>query len=276
MKKSEPEVPSGPGPGIHKIDYSTCFSLVDCIDERHESGNHPENGFFSSKVELPPDDRDAHKVCSTIEGVLSSKECNKIIERSEEARFQTALVNVGRRGEVHDPDTRNSDRCIVDDCDFANVIFERIEDFLPKIRTDRGGLHWELVGLNERMRILRYKDGHFFAKHYDGSYRRNRREHSFLSLMIYLNSGGGVDFEGGSTNFLPSTFSEGKDYHTEYVPKRGSVLLFDHVLLHEGAKLVSGTKYCIRTDVMYKRVTYQDLILIAAENERHSAKAVKK
>lgn len=116
-----------------------------------------------------PDDRDAHKFCTTIEGVFSSKECNKIVERSEEAGFKTALVNVGR-GEVHDPDYRNSDRCIIDDCDIAKAIFERIKDFLPKILNGGSGSSWELVGVNERMRILRYSDGHFFAKHKDGSH----------------------------------------------------------------------------------------------------------
>jgi prolyl 4-hydroxylase len=246
MKKSKSK--------IYKIDYSSDFTLVDCIHHRYQSGKHSEKGLLSSKVELP-DDRDAHKFCTTIEGVFSSKECNKIVERSEQAGFKTALVNVGR-GEVHDPDYRNSDRCIIDDCDIAKAIFERIKDFLPKILNGGSGSSWELVGVNERMRILRYSDGHFFAKHKDGSHTRNYDECTFFTLMIYLNSGGGVDFEGGSTNFLSSTFSNGKANHTEYVPKRGSVLVFDHGLLHEGATLVRGTKYCIRSDVLYKRVSY--------------------
>ena len=40
---------------------------------------------------------------------------------------------------------------------------------------------------------------------------------------------------------------------TEYVPKSGSVLVFDHELFHEGALLKEGVKYAIRTDVMYRR-----------------------
>ena len=31
----------------------------------------------------------------------------------------------------------------------------------------------------------------------------------------------------------------------------GLVLLFEHKLFHEGAELFKGTKYCVRTDVMY-------------------------
>ena len=36
------------------------------------------------------------------------------------------------------------------------------------------------------------------------------------------------------------------------VPKAGRVLVFQHDILHEGSTLVSGTKYAMRTDVMYK------------------------
>ena len=37
-----------------------------------------------------------------------------------------------------------------------------------------------------------------------------------------------------------------------YVPKTGSVLLFDHRMLHSGDLLVKGRKYTIRTDVMFE------------------------
>lgn len=33
----------------------------------------------------------------------------------------------------------------------------------------------------------------------------------------------------------------------------GSVLLFQHDVLHRGASVVSGTKYIMRTEIMYKR-----------------------
>lgn len=34
-------------------------------------------------------------------------------------------------------------------------------------------------------------------------------------------------------------------------PKTGSVLIFDHDLLHEGSKVTSGIKYSVRSDIMY-------------------------
>jgi len=81
--------------------------------------------------------------------------------------------------------------------------------------------------------------------------------------MIYLNSGGhwmNISYEGGSTMFL-SYYSLG---FTEYVPKSGSILVFDHELLHEGARLKEGVKYAIRTDVMYRHqgsTSTSDLLL---------------
>lgn len=40
-------------------------------------------------------------------------------------------------------------------------------------------------------------------------------------------------------------------------PKAGSVLLFQHRgLLHEGAVVTAGTKYTIRTDIIYEYVNF--------------------
>ena len=36
------------------------------------------------------------------------------------------------------------------------------------------------------------------------------------------------------------------------IPKIGRVLVFQHDIEHEGSLLVQGTKYTMRTDIMYK------------------------
>lgn len=41
-------------------------------------------------------------------------------------------------------------------------------------------------------------------------------------------------------------------------PKQGQILLFEHRQLHEGAPVISGQKYVLRTDVMYH---YQPLVM---------------
>ena len=40
-----------------------------------------------------------------------------------------------------------------------------------------------------------------------------------------------------------------------YKPKKGSVLIFNHNMIHEGSRLVEGTKYVIRSDIVFKRIS---------------------
>jgi hypothetical protein len=61
--------------------------------------------------------------------------------------------------------------------------------------------------------------------------------------MVYLNS----DFSGGETKF----YGEDRQRRVAVRPERGMALVFVHLQLHEGAPVVSGRKYVLRTDVMY-------------------------
>lgn len=54
---------------------------------------------------------------------------------------------------------------------------------------------------------------------------------------MYLND----DYAGGATQFAWETIE----------PTAGSALVFPHRLRHQGAPLIAGTKYVLRTDVMY-------------------------
>ena len=75
-------------------------------------------------------------------------------------------------------------------------------------------------------------------------------------MMLYLNGPKQVDadlptFQGGSTNFLTPK----KDVIYECVPEAGSALVFvqeDIKCYHDGGKVLGGTKYILRSDVMYK------------------------
>ncbi len=55
--------------------------------------------------------------------------------------------------------------------------------------------------------------------------------------MIYLNGGA----RGGETRFENASVT----------PEAGLALIFDHYLLHEGAPVLEGQKYVLRSDVMY-------------------------
>jgi hypothetical protein len=75
--------------------------------------------------------------------------------------------------------------------------------------------------------------------HIDGSYKRSETEFSYYTFMIYLNDG----YEGGETKFASGEIIR---------PKTGTALIFEHRQRHEGAALISGIKYVLRSDIMYK------------------------
>ncbi len=141
---------------------------------------------------------------------------------------------------------RDNDRLMIDDPALADRLFQRARPFLPPAVGDRS-----LVGFNERFRFYRYGPGQTFKPHFDGSYNRfARREASELTFLIYLNA----DYTGGTTDFHYDfeTYERlGGVPRLRVTPARGTALVFLHRLLHEGAPVLTGTKYVLRTDVMY-------------------------
>ena len=97
-----------------------------------------------------------------------------------------------------------------------------------------------------RFRYYRYDPGQQFAPHYDGAFVRGPDEESKLTFMVYLNEG----FAGGETNFYDGWSAAPR---LSVRPECGKALVFVHRQLHEGAAVVRGRKYVLRTDVMYRR-----------------------
>lgn len=204
------------------------------------------------------------KFCVMLHNVMSAKECTDMIDVTERSGYEPALVNIGYGRQQMIPGVRNNDRCIIDDVPGTEKIWQRILDILNTVPQGHkltellhipwvGSSRYHAVGLNERLRFLRYDPGTFFAPHGDGSYVRGKEigeehlgEQSFVTFQLYLNEG----FEGGSTRFL-SPHDTGAVF--DAIPQTGSVLLFQHDCFHEGSLLVSGRKYAVRSDVMYAR-----------------------
>ncbi len=170
----------------------------------------------------------------TIENFLSPEECQRYIALGDDMGYVESEVNFAN-GSRRAADIRNNDRVIFDDPALATLLFERARAMLP---IDVYG--WQLQGFNERLRFYRYGPGQYFKWHKDGSFSRALDEESMLTFMIFLNEG----FEGGATEFKTDTVT----------PKTGMALVFPHRLSHQGAELLSGAKYVLRTDVMYKNV----------------------
>lgn len=170
----------------------------------------------------------------TIDDLCTPAECADLVARIEAAKPAPAPITTGR-GFVMRPEIRNNERVVFDDIELAARLFARARSRLPESMLTR-----RPVSANERFRAYRYSPGQRFKAHYDGAFVRSAEEQSLLTFMVYLNDG----FEGGETAFL--------DLERVIAPRTGTALFFQHHLLHEGREVRAGTKYVLRTDVMFR------------------------
>lgn len=162
--------------------------------------------------------------------VFSKEECDEIIKDAEQRGFERIDLEdwrICQRQEVHDRS------------DLVSKIWSRIRHMCPEEN---------VIGLNPMLRYLKYEKGGHFDCHMDEPYQ-DKSSISKFTVMIYLNE----DYDGGCLEFMDEA-----EYVIEtFVPKTGSVLIFDQELYHRSTKIISGTKYCLRTDVMYKQINKQ-------------------
>lgn len=163
----------------------------------------------------------------TVEAVYSPAECDDPIANIEQWGPTLATNNPGHR---------DQDRVMRDDPAIAADLFRRLRPQLPETM---GALR--LVGLNERLRFYRYRQGQQFTPHMDHWYWPTERQVTLHTVLVYFNA----DFEGGETRFIEPVAEL-------VVPMAGRVAIFQHKLRHEGCPVRSGTKYAMRTDVIYE------------------------
>lgn len=205
-----------------------------------------------------------------VDDIFSASSCHAVINAAELKGFELALLNQGsglqEKGIVL-AEIRSSERCIIDDEALAKQIWHIVQQYLPSSNIVPGKRYkgWKAMGINSRFRVLKYSEGERFELHQDGSYcieagdsieLNGRMQQSFMTLQIYLNDGGGLDFTGGATRFiepisLSSTNADDSDSFKDIanvydvVPRVGRLLLFQHNCWHEGERVVKG-KYSQR------------------------------
>ncbi|PTB41107.1 hypothetical protein M441DRAFT_58545 [Trichoderma asperellum CBS 433.97] len=206
-----------------------------------------------------------------LDDVLSREECSELIayaeasaplEKPGDSPWKPALVSVAPGVEASAPNYRHSDRIIWDTQLLVDRLWDRcaqaegLQELVatapcPRPYRDRSKKGtWKFAGLNERMRFLKYGPGMFFRRHCDGAYSSEKPDGSiqetYYTLHLYLSDEGLV---GGATAFS----SLDKKRRMDVDPKAGSVLIFQHQLLyHEGAEVIEGLKYTMRTEIMYR------------------------
>lgn len=220
------------------------------------------------------------KFALLIHNLLSPEECQQMLNAAEDAadrKWEGAMVNIGAGRQEMMTDIRLCGRILWDTPEIVDTLLARIKPHLPaniiSIQnspgiTGAGPVRrketWQLTRLNERLRYLKYTKGMYFRRHMDGSYvTPDGSEISFLTVHIYLNGSASqnVDDEqdadnhekplkGGATRFFGF-----KQNNYDVNPASGACLVFQHrTLLHSGEEVEQGTKYTIRTDVMYRKV----------------------
>jgi len=169
-----------------------------------------------------------------VEDLLSQDECNLLIRFIDDNKPTAAPVTT-LHGEAYKPDIRNNQRVMKNDKELAERLFKRAKHKIPECIFESS-----VVGLNELFRCYRYKEGMQFKPHSDGCYERTEVERSYYTFLIYLNE---VE-KGGDTAFVVEP-------EVKFAPKPGRGVLFQHSLVHEGCEVLKGTKYVLRSDVMY-------------------------
>lgn len=169
----------------------------------------------------------------TIDHFLTDAECDELIAKSEAIGFEEAKVNMDG-GQKMMKMIRDNERVMYTDILYAFQLWKKLK---PYIRPVIGKSY--AIGLNEMLRFYKYSPVQRFKMHRDGSYVRNETEFSYYTFMVYLND----NYEGGQTRFESGEFVN---------PKKGTALIFEHSLRHEGARLTEGLKYVLRSDIMYK------------------------
>jgi Rps23 Pro-64 3,4-dihydroxylase Tpa1-like proline 4-hydroxylase len=162
----------------------------------------------------------------SVDDVYTKEECDRFIELIESSSPTLATNN---------PLYRDQDRVIKDDPAITEELFRRLYHHLPKqINT------LKLVGLNERLRMYRYRRGQKFEPHMDHWYRPSENQITLHTVLVYFND----NFEGGETRFQ-------EQIEQTIIPKRGMVAIFQHKIRHEGCPVRRGIKYAMRSDVIY-------------------------
>lgn len=166
----------------------------------------------------------------SIEGFLTADECKQLIAFAEQAGFSSAEVRTNS-GPQSMPAVRNNERTLVESPSWVEQLWQRIRMAeLPMLNGEKPH------GLPKDLRFYRYNPGQRFKMHKDGPWKENGLT-SKLTLLVYLND----DFGGGETDF--------RDFIV--TPAKGSALVFVHDTWHAGAEVTAGTKYVLRSDILY-------------------------
>jgi len=197
--------------------------------------------------------------CFILENVLTPHECAQLVRITEAMGYHAdSPVSLPHRIRHNE----NVNWIVSESID--RTIWHRSAPLIPEAVG-----HTVARGINARFRFYRYGAGDFFQFHIDGSWPGSRVRnghvvddayapwHSAYTYLILLTD----DFDGGRTLFrVPGGNGEGAHSQQAQVvgvrTPKGGALCFPHGThplnrVHAGEAITRGTKYIIRTDVLF-------------------------
>jgi WD40 repeat protein len=187
-------------------------------------------------------------VCWLFPDFLSPSECDAEIASAQAHGFVRADADFP-------PSYRNNRRLVLDDPSRTEALYARLltRTTMDALVREAHGRRWRPTGVNPRLRYCRYEPGEAFHLHQDGVRHERDGRRSLLTFMIYLDDPD--RFEGGATRFFahgPEGDANGDNpVLLSLRPSRGSLIVFDHGLWHDGAEVLAGVKHVLRSDLMF-------------------------
>lgn len=174
-----------------------------------------------------------------VEGVLSAEEAASFIHAAEAVGFSTPPPGPPAPGMA----ARDNARLAWTDASLADALWRILA---PSVAA--AGAPDTPFACSPALRLYRYTPGQRFARHFDDAVEGvlgpgTATRHT---VLVYLSacSGGETVFYGGKGKQVAAV-----------APAPGRALIHRHgddCLLHEGAKVREGTKYVLRTDLVYR------------------------
>ncbi|KLO12617.1 hypothetical protein SCHPADRAFT_829289 [Schizopora paradoxa] len=192
-----------------------------------------------------------------IQDALNEDECKRFIDFVEGLPLE--LTPPPKKGDAQ----RVNHRISISSPEFARTLFElfapHLPSFTPYLSISSSTRNAKVAeprvthSFNSNIRLYKYTEGQYFGCHYDDSVKDPLAAgvHSEWTILIYL-SGVEDGVVGGETVFYKGAGK--KKVEIRPTLRRGSALLHKHgqyCLLHEGAPVLKGTKYVLRSDLMF-------------------------
>eukprot|EP00511_Aplanochytrium_stocchinoi_P004983 CAMPEP_0204840190 /NCGR_PEP_ID=MMETSP1346-20131115/36746_1 /ASSEMBLY_ACC=CAM_ASM_000771 /TAXON_ID=215587 /ORGANISM="Aplanochytrium stocchinoi, Strain GSBS06" /LENGTH=269 /DNA_ID=CAMNT_0051977435 /DNA_START=110 /DNA_END=919 /DNA_ORIENTATION=+ len=189
-----------------------------------------------------------------INSMFTPEECMSWIALGEKLGYEESK-HAASVGYAH----RDNGRIAVHNEEIAKLIWLRVKHFVPALKDDGKRAY----GVSPNIRLYRYYPDQRFGKHIDESCKDEASGgFSEYTLLVYLNGSGeesgeaiGEDLgklSGGETIFYKG--NTGSKECARVSPKTGLLILHEHgdaCMIHEGARVRTGVKYLLRSDVVY-------------------------